>query len=348
MKYLTILALMTLFFAPAANAQAPANADARVQILKGQIEGFLENQKAVALKNGCKLDTKGAIAVNKASGYYELTLPAVTYTDSEGIRSDIGAVTVNAVPDGEFDWKITMAIPSAISSFNAAGVEQFRTNIGSQNSTGVWNEKLGHFTSVNSTYSNVQFNNLVDQSTVTVGALSLSSAMTEKDPEAYTGSARATFDNISLFDSTTSFNGTIPKIVLDTNLADRAMKTPMTKEQVKNRAPSPHPDFYNVFSFLFGAPERVVAKVTGLDAINTQLQTAMITATPAVRAELLKGILAFNAISGMGKPVPGDASTKSYDVVFSQDGKVSINGTDFGSLVKTVAPAGNAQKPLLR
>ncbi len=347
MKYLALLTLLALLIAPAARAQ---DTDARAQILKAQLEGFLENQKSMALKNGCKLATKGDITVEKASGYYAFTLPHITYTDSKGVRSEIGMIAINAVPEGTDDWKVTLALPTPINSFNSAGSAIFKTDIGTQNASGVWNEKLGHFTSVNATLNNVQLNDLLKQSSMTVGALNLSSALTEKDAEAYTGSARATLDNISIFEADTTFKGTIPKIVLDTNLADRASKTAMTKEQIKNRPQLPYPDAYNIFAFLFGAPERVTAKITGLDAINSQLQQAMITATPNNRQNLLQSILVVSAVSGMGKPVTGDATTKSYDLVFGQNGSMSINGTDFGSLMKTAPAAGGATAgtPVLR
>ncbi len=343
MKKFALFALLILLFAPHASfAQMTAETDARAQILKGQIEGFLENQKATALKNGCRLETKGAITVEKAAGYYALTLPAITYTDSKGIRSEIGMVAVNATPQPGNDWKVSLALPTPISSFNTSNVESVRTDIGTQTATGVWNEKLGHFTSVSANLGNIRLNDLMNQSTITIGAMALTSALTEKDPEAYTGTANATLNNIGIYDAETTFKGTLPSITLNTNLADRASKTPMTKEQVKNRPQSGQPDFYNVFSFLFGAPERVNAKVTGLDAMNSQLQQAMITASPNLRAKLLQSILGVSAISGMGKPVAGDASSKSYDVVFGQNGTVTLNGTDFGNLMSVKPAAGAA------
>jgi len=336
MKFFALLAF--LVFAAVLPAQAQ-DTNARAQILKGQLEGFLENQKSVALKNGCKLATKGEITVEQANGYYAFTLPHITYTDSKGVRSDIGMVAVNAVPQANNEWKISLALPTPINSFGSGGGEQFRTDIGTQNANGIWNEKLGHFVSVDANYGNIRLSNLQDQSTVTIGALAVNSQLQENDPEAYTGKAVVTADNISIFDAVTNFKGVIPKIRLDGNLADRASKTPMTKEQVKNRTQSNYPDFYNLFAFMFGAPERVNATVTGLDGLNTQLQTAMITATPTMRAKFLQAILGVSAVSGMGKPVAGDAASKSYDVVFGAGGNVTVNGTDLGALMNTTAPA---------
>lgn len=339
MKFIALFAFLAFF--SVAPAQAQDN-DARAQILKGQLEGFLEHQKSVALKNGCKLATKGDITVEKASGYYALTLPHITYTDSEGVRSEIGMVAVNAVPEANNNWKISLALPTPINSYGSGGGEQFRTDIGTQNATGIWNEKLGHFTSVDANYGNIRLNSLIDQSTVTIGALAVNSKMNENDPGAYTGKLVATADNISVFDAATTFKGTVPKIRLDGNIADRAMTTPMTKEQVKSRPQSSYPDFYNVVAFLFGAPERVNATVTGLDSLNAQLQQTMITATPNMRAKLLQMILGVSAVSGMGKPIAGDATSKSYDVVFGAGGNVTINGTDLGALTALPAAGGPA------
>lgn len=339
-----LLALSVLF--PLMAQAQGVNADARAQILKGQIEGFLENQKAMALKNGCLLDAKGATTVEKANGYYAFTLPLITYTDSKGVRSEIGMIALNAVPEGEFDWKISMALPTPINSFSSKGTQQFKTDIGSQTISGVWNEKLGHFTSVDAKLANVQLNDLLKQSTMTVGALNFASSLTERDVGTYTGNAKWTMDNIAIYDATTSFKTNLAKIVLDTNLADRASKAPMTKDEVKNRPQSAHPDFYNIFSMLFGAPERVTAKVTGLDAISAELQQSMLTAKPDQRQHFLQAVLGVSAVSGMGKPVANDASTKLYDVLFTREGAITVNGTDFGSLLNPTSPA--AGQPVLQ
>jgi hypothetical protein len=330
MKNFMIFALLLLLFPAKPFAQTE---DARIQILKGQIEGFLENQKTVAARHGCKLDTAGEITVEKANGYYALTLPDVTYTDAEGIRSDIGMVAVNAVPAPNNEWKISLALPAQISSFDKAGKESFKTMLGNQNASGVWNEKLGHFTSMNASYGNIQLHNLKDQGTANIGSVSVKSSLTEKDEGAYTGSAQATLDNISYFDTATNVKANLPKIVLNTNLADRAGKEPLTKEQIKNRPKAGKVDFFNIFSQLFGTPEKVIANVTGLDALSAQLQQSLLTAPPQGRQKLFAAVAGAAAVSAMGKP-SGDPATKTYEVVFDANGNATLNGTDLGSLMK--------------
>lgn len=331
MKKFALTALVALSVATPAAAQ---NTTANTQILRDQIDGFLDNQKAMATKNNCTLVTKGQTSVEQANGYYAFTLPDITYTDAEGVRSDIGMVAVNATPDVKDTWKVSLALPTPINSYTKAGTQLVRTDIGSQTSNSIWNTRLGHFTSVSSNLGNVRINHLKEQVTITLGGVKITSLMNEQDPDAWTGKADIELANISVFDAETNFTGVIPKITLTTNLADRASKTPMTKEQIAKRTQAGYPDFYNVFAQLFGAPERVQAVVTGLDSVSQKLQQAMLTARPEQRQEYLTAIIGVSAISGIGKPVQGDASSKSYDIVFGQNGQITINGTDFSSLMK--------------
>ncbi len=329
MKQFVILAFLALIFAPAAYAQA---LDPQAQILKGQIEGFIEAQKATALKNGCTLTTNGNVTVEKANGYYAFTLPHITYTDAKNVRSEIGMVAINATPDGTDNWKVSLALPTPINSFS--GKQQLaRTDISSQTISGVWNTKLGHFTALNGNLNKVQVNDLVKQNTVTIGNVTVASKLNELEPTVWTGKADTTFNSISIFSADTNFTATLPKIAMTTNLADRAATTPLTKEQIAARPQEGQADAYHIFAMLMGAPERVKATVTGLDSINTQLQQAMLTAPANTRQDFLGAILTVSAISGIGQSVPNDVSSKSYDVVFGQGGQVSINGTDFGSIL---------------
>lgn len=329
MKQLVLLALAFLIFAAPARAAAAAS-DAN--ILVSQLSGLLDHQKSVATKNGCTLATKGEITVEKAADYYAITLPSITYTDAKGIRSEIGMLAVNATPNGANSWKVTLAIPGPINSYDKTGKMIARTDIGTQSISGLWDTTLGHFTSSSASLGNVRVNDLVKQGTVTIGALSLTSLLNEINPQEWTGKANAELTNVSIFDPATSFTGSIPKITMATNLASRGSTTPLTRADMTNRPKSGHPDFYNIIAMLIGAPEKVTAQVHGLDGMNRQLQQSMLTAKPAQRQDYLAAILGVGAVSGIGRSVGTDV--KAYDVVFGDGGQVSINGTDFGSLLK--------------
>ncbi len=338
MKLLPLLALLMLIALPT-QAQT-LTTDERAQVLKGQIEGFLENQKTVAANNGSTLVTKGDITVEKAVGYYALTLPHITYIDAEGIRSEIGMIAVNAIPEGTHDWKVTIALPTPISSFQKNGAPQFKTDIGAQNATGMWNEKLGHFTALNAAFGNLRFQDVMDKDALTIESATFTSALNENDPGAFTGTARMVFENLTFRDTESLFEGKLPRIVMNTPLADRANDTPMTKEQVKNRTKGNFPDAYNIFAFLFGAPERLTADITGLADVNMALQQSLLKAPPQARQKLFAGVAGVSAVDAMGKPVAGDTATKTYDLVFGPNGNIILNGTDMGSMMQmNAAPA---------
>lgn len=322
MKYLLLLTLSFLLFAPAAKAQG---LDPQVAILKGQIEGFLEAQKITAQKNGCLFATNGDLTVEKANGYYAFTLPHITFTDAKGVRSELGMLAINATPDGTDNWKISMALPTPVNSFNPSGKQTFRTDLGAQNISGVWNVKLGHFTNLNGSIATVKISNLVEQTTMTVANASLNALLSETTPGTWSGKANALLANVSVFDAETNFTGTLPKVTLTSNLSGTSGTAPLTKDQITARA-------QNGFGSLLGAPQNAYAVVTGLDSVNTQLQQAMLTAKPAQRQEYLGAILMVSAVSGIGRPVPNDSASRSYDVVFGTGGKVTVNGTDFSTL----------------
>ncbi len=332
MKNVVLMAFLAFVLFPAfAHAQG---VDAKAEILKSQIEGFLDNQKSMATKNNCLLESKGSVTVEKSSsGYYAFTLPHMTYTDAKGVRSEIGMIAMNAAPQGQNEWTMSMAIPTPIISYDKTGAQIFKTDIGTQNSTGVWNEKLGHFTKVNTNLSNIQFANLTDNNTVTVRSITLNSDLKEQDPEAYTGKANVIFDLITYIDNISGLKGNLEKITFATNIADRASKTVMTKDDIKNRHQSTHPDAFNIFSQLFGTPERIDGRIKGLDALSAEISKSMLMAKPEQRASYLSAILGAGAVGALGKPDPADASTRYYDVVFGKNGEVMLNGTDFGSVL---------------
>lgn len=332
MKFLVLLAFSLCLFAPAANAQTT---DADVAVLKAQIEGFIEAQKNAAKRNGSTLLTHSAISVEKANGYYALTLPNISFIDAAGVRSEVGMVAINAAKADADSWKISMALPTPVNSFNKAGKQIMRTDFGTQNLSGVWNTRLGHFTLVKGTIENVRVSDLLKENHVTIRNMTLSSSLTEKQPDIWSGNGTATLSSISAYDHALKQTATLPKISISSELSANASKQALTKEQIASRPQNGQPDGYQIVASLIGGPQTALAIVTGLDSVNTQLQKAAIMAKPDQRQALLTNIITVSAISGIGRPVPNDASSKSYDVVFGANGAVTINGTDFGALLTT-------------
>jgi hypothetical protein len=321
MKTILLLAFILVFTVPSA-----AHAfDARAYLLRSQIEAFLQSQKQTAAKNNCKLETKGSVSVEKSSaGYYAFTLPHITYTDAKNVRTEIGMVAMNATPQDNGKWNVSMAVPTPMVSYDTKGAELFKTDIGTQNATGVWDEKLSRFTTVNADLSNIIFSNLMDKNSVSVNAVTFKSKLSEQDEGVYTGNATADIGTITLNDSRTGLKGVLEKIALATSLSARVV------------AGKPQPsaiDGVNVFSQLFGTPERIDGRIKGLDALSAQISTSMLSAKPEHRQSYLAAVLGIGGVAALGKPDPSDASTRYYDVVFGENGEVMLNGTDFGSIL---------------
>ncbi len=332
MKILAFLPLLALVFLITVT---PAHAlDAKANILKAQIEGFLDYQKSVASKNNCTLETKGDITVEKSSGgYYAFTLPHITYTDAKGIKSEIGMVAINATPDGAHNWKISMAIPTPIVSRNQTGAEIFKTTLGSQAISGVWSETLGHFLSSNASLKDVTFQSLEQNNSVNIQTITFSSALKEQGAGVFTGITNLIAESIFFSDTESGLTGSLPKITMTGPMSARGAEKPLSKDDVANRSPSSHPDFYNLYAQMFGAPERVDGKIHGLDSLSAGLSKSMLAAKPESRASYLTAILGVGAVAALGKPDPSDTSVRYYDVVFGQNGQVLLNGTDFGKIL---------------
>lgn len=330
MKYLVLVAFTLLFMTPAAKAQT---ADADVALLKAQIEGFIAAQQNAARKNNSTLHTHSGISVEKANGYYALTLPHVSFIDAAGVRSEIGMIAINAAKADGDNWKISMALPTPVNSFNKSGKQIIRTDFGTQNLTGIWNTRLGHFTLVKGSIDTVRVTDLIKNNHVTIGNVSLSSSLQETQEDQWTGKGDVVLTGISAHDSALNSTATLPKISITSNLSATASKTPLTREQIAGRHQDGQPNGYQILAYLIGAPQTAQAVITGLDSVNTQLQRTMLTVKPEQRPALLTNILAVSAVNGVGRPVPNDASSKSYDLVFGANGSVTINGTDFGTLL---------------
>jgi hypothetical protein len=330
MKYLTTFVLLCLFITPSAKAQTT---DADVAVLKAQIEGFIAAQQKGARQNNSTLHTHSGISVEKANGYYAFTLPHVSFIDAAGIRSEIGMLAINAAKADADNWKISMALPTPINSFNKAGKQIIRTDFGTQNLTGIWNTRLGHFTLVKGSIGSIRVSDLVKNNYINIESINLSSSLKPTNGDEWTGTGQLIISTIAAYDDALKYTATLPKIAISSNLSATASKKPLTRDEVAERQKNGQPNGYHILASLIGAPQTATAIVTGLDSVNTQLQRTMMSVKPEQRPALLTNILAVSAVSGIGRPVLNDASSKSYDLVFGSNGTVTINGTDFGSLL---------------
>jgi hypothetical protein len=154
--FTAILTLLTLALAPSALAQS--NAADHTEKLRSLFSDFLQDQaeKLQAATPPATLTQEGPIDVEKAGAYYAVTLPQLSIKTDNGPILQIGMISINVTPaPNPGEWKMTMALPTPISGFEADGREHYRIDLGSQKTAGIWNEALRTFTTIDAQYKDI-------------------------------------------------------------------------------------------------------------------------------------------------------------------------------------------------
>lgn len=185
------------FLSLPAAAQAPIS-DAGQQALKTQIQTFIDKQKNARQLSGGRLTTDGDILIEQADTYYAVTLPAITVTDESGQTADIGIIAINAVPEATpGNWKLSISLPTPISWKNAAGTPIRKLDIGNQRLSGVWNDTLSGFTTLDGTYDNVRISDMLRQKTYTIAKAVIANNLKETKPGIWSGTMGATLTGMA-------------------------------------------------------------------------------------------------------------------------------------------------------
>lgn len=109
------------------------------------------------------LETSGNITVVPKDDYYTATLPGVQVSYAENMVFDVGTVIINAIPAGEDEWKMSMALPSPILVKDKLGKPVADIKIGQQKTGAVWLPKLNIFPKFEVDYKDIQVETLVDK-----------------------------------------------------------------------------------------------------------------------------------------------------------------------------------------
>ncbi len=157
-KHLLFSTLILIFLATS-TAQAAINKKGAKE-LKTMFEDILDYSPAAAgLPESSTLKLDGDVTVEQAGSYYAVTLPHISLVSTDGSRTDVGMVALNVLPtkkDGQ--WKMTMAIPTPITHYDADGKWDMTIAIEQQNFAGIWHKKFKNFTKLNARYKNVTIN----------------------------------------------------------------------------------------------------------------------------------------------------------------------------------------------
>lgn len=115
-------------------------------------------KKGLVPSFGITLVYEGQATVEKAEGYYAVTLPPIKLVFEDGRILDIGMISINARPDPIEDgrWVMALALPSPIVMTDDAGNLVQRIDSGQQTTRAVWDNALGRFSTYEGTYKNVK------------------------------------------------------------------------------------------------------------------------------------------------------------------------------------------------
>lgn len=192
------LMLLALALLMPVSAQAALITPKGAQTLKDMILKTLYAQKQAYEQAGGNLGIEGEIGIEEADGYYAVTLPRIIVTDAAGNRGEIGLIAINAVPeDLPGNWKMSVALPTPLMYYDAAGKPATRIDIGTQRMAGVWNEKLGQFTKLDAAFDNLKIANYAFQSITTLKSFSIISNLQESGENTWSGDVYGLAKNIS-------------------------------------------------------------------------------------------------------------------------------------------------------
>jgi hypothetical protein len=151
--YLALIFL--LFFASPAQAQSITPEGA--QKLKALFEEIIDYQKVSAKAKGLAgVEYEGEVTVEPAGTYYAVTLPHMRMLYPDQSKLEVGMISINASPHTQAgQWKMAVALPTPMMMMNAAGKHIMRINIGAQQGSGIWDEKLRHFAKLDTAYKDV-------------------------------------------------------------------------------------------------------------------------------------------------------------------------------------------------
>lgn len=258
---LILSALTCLIFLTGNALAAPALTKENRQHLETIIQDLLTRQKNAHSLSGGTLQTEGSLLIEEADGYYAVTLPAITVTDEQGHKADIGIIAVNSAPaDKAGDWKLSVSMPSPITWTDQGGKPVGKLDIGSQRMSGIWNEELSAFTTLDATYEALRFEDLVQRTTYKAAQFTLASALKETGEDLWSGDTRGRLTGLSVATGADR-NSTADEITFSMNIKDmsgakqREMKEKLgalaensSPEDFENMSPAGQLALYNIFS----------------------------------------------------------------------------------------------------
>jgi hypothetical protein len=326
----TLLALMA---APV--LAAPPINDAGEAALRAQIQTLLDQQKNARQYGGGSFKTEGEILIEQADSYYAITLPDITVADAEGRSLDVGIIAINAIPDDKpGNWKLSVSMPTPMTWIDATGKPLRKMEIGTQRLSGVWNETLEAFTTLDAGYDNVQIEDYVTQTTYKIAKATILSNLKETAKDVWSGDAVATLTNLSSSSKASTAKSSADEIVLTAKISDlSAAKQKQMREKIGAFTENTNPkDLENMSPAgqlaLYNMVVDVIRSAGNGFALNAAMKNIQITA-PGVAGQTAQMI---NAKTG----------TLGFDITGFEQGNVTLSLRSlFDDLISTPEKPGS-------
>jgi len=166
-------------------------------------------------KSGAILKKTGTINIEKADGYYAVTLPEMKIIEENGDITTIGMIAVNATPTQNIEnWKMAVAMPMPIIKKNKDGQKLSQLNIAKQNFVGIYNDKIDNFTTLAIAYDDVEFSNYVDNKIIDSEEIRITSDLVLND-ETLSGPSDIQISDITFADIDTTKTTKIDEINME-------------------------------------------------------------------------------------------------------------------------------------
>ncbi len=196
---------------------------------------LLDQYKKTAETNGAKLMTEGSILVEPSETYYAITLPHITVKQPDGSYTEIGMISVNALPgDAPDRWNMTVALPTPIIHYDAMKKPLVTTTFGGQNFAGVWNEKFSNFTRLNAHYGNIEIRDHAEQTRILIPEAKLVYDMQETKPGLWSGPADFKLSDLQVYFDKDGSTARIGEVALKSKIEDYSLETAVAYQEKMN------------------------------------------------------------------------------------------------------------------
>jgi hypothetical protein len=131
------------------------DSDKQAERLKTVFTNMLENYARESNTAETHLVMEGSVMVENAGSYYAVTLPHLSFAHPTGEKFEIGIIAINAVPAENKTIKMTVALPTPMTFYDANGTAKLKTTIGAQTLSGLWHEDMKSFTKLKAQYKDI-------------------------------------------------------------------------------------------------------------------------------------------------------------------------------------------------